>query len=153
MNYKEFEQMIADYLDDKGINYKWEGAKIRYGGKCSHGKCDFILDNVAIEAKVVDGLNQFKFPGFNKRTGKPYSNPSIKPHQLSFLRRFKGNGYIFVLDSKETRFYAFTVRQMEEMIIDNPSIRSLIGQKQHEVDFMEFMNGVKELNIQPKNND
>ena len=146
MTGSEFETMVANAFDNEGIGYKWEKSMIKYGSKVGKGKCDFILDHVAIECKCIERLSNLTLPGINPKIHKPYVRPGIKTHQLKFLRHFKGTGGIFVCEWSTKTFYWLSIDDLTRFIISDISRRTLKGIEEHEISFSDFIRKVKLLN-------
>ena len=150
MTGEEFEQAVEDLLNKNNRVHTWEQKQMAYGHKASKGKCDFIIetDVHAIECKVISDLSLLSLPGINPKTRKPYSSPKIKTHQLAFLRRFKGIGWLLIHESNSNTFYALTMHELDMFLEKytreyNKLPRSLKGIDEYKIDLEEFIGGLK----------
>ena len=140
MTGKEYEDIIADLLDQNKIKYIREGAQIRYGGKSSKGKYDFDIKGYstdAIEAKVVQGVSRLSYP----RPNVKYA--SIKTHQLKALRACH-NGIVLVRDSMTDIDYCIKPTDIDKIIIDHGLVASL-GKyiTDNQINLAEYIGGIK----------
>lgn len=136
------EDRVEDLLKKYNKTYKREGVRIRYGSKASKGKCDFILTETAIECKEISDLKLLTIPGFNKRTGKLYTNPKLKQHQLKFLRHFDGTGYLLIHETDSDTYHALTMHDLDMFLLANEMPRTLKG-IEHKIDLEEFIGSIK----------
>ena len=142
MTGKEFEDIVEEILIKYGKTYKREGTRRTYGHRASKGKFDFELQENAIECKVCRNLNDLTIRGLNKKTGKPYTNTDIKPHQLRALRQFSGTGYILIHDDNKNRSYALTMRDFDMFVIENDVPRTMNNIDKFEINLDQFLKGV-----------
>lgn len=148
MNGEELEQAVEDLLIKHNLVYKREGKQMAYGHKASKGKCDFILEHHAIECKSIMDLNNLSLPGVNPKTGKAYFSPKVKTHQLAFLRRFKGIGWLLIHESDSNTLYALTMHELDMFLEEyvrkyNKIPRTLKGIDKYKIDLEEFIGGLK----------
>lgn len=136
------ENLVEQILIDLNVSYKREGTRVARGHRVSNGKYDFELSNVAIECKEITRLRELTIPGVNPKTHKPYAQPKIKTHQLKALRRFKGTGYILILETDSNRFYALSMDNFDRYLINHYPCRTLTDLDQYEINLDEWIRKV-----------